>query len=396
MKTLPLFPARTLGISALFLAVLILNMSAHAAGTATRLQFGSAALRLPLGNCALVQIVTQDSAMRLAPVATATTVSISGGNGNITFYSDASCTAQNANVVIPAGSSSGAAYISGSKEGSYVLALKASGLNAATQTETVTAPPPSTVCSGNQSAPTAPPAQAAAAGFKNLAFDDEFNSAGTVSPNNAGSYNWYTWNPYSASAQLPTSELQYNSGCLTILTDLSGYSDGLTSINSANTTAGTFQHGYFEARMQFYPAGSQGGAWPAFWSYAIEAFQGKSPFAELDFLEAYPGGRGGATSGNNGVTLLTTVHQWTSSSSSVQQPNDVPSIPQGFDYNAFHIYGCLWTTNSVTWYIDNKPVMTVTTGPATKFTALEQDHMFLVLGTGKNWPATYDYVHVWH
>ena len=98
------------------------------------------------------------------------------------------------------------------------------------------------------------------------------------------------------------------------------------------------------------------------------------------------------------MTLLTTVHQWTSSkgsSSSVQQPNDVPALPENFNFDAFHIYGCLWTKDSVTWYIDNQPVMTVATGPGTKFNTLEQDHMFLVLGTGKNWPATYDYVHVW-
>jgi beta-glucanase (GH16 family) len=382
----------------LFLLFQLLLPPAYAAGVATRLQFSSAALSLPLGKCGLVQMVTQDGAMRTAAVKSATTVSVSGANGNIGFYSDAACTVSNANVVIASGQSTGAVYISGSKEGSYVLTVKAQGLNAATQTEKITAPE-SAACSGTQSAPSAAPAQAAAAGFKSLAFDDEFNSTGTVSPNNAGSFNWYTWNPYSTSAQLPTSELQVNNGCLTILTDLSGYSDGLSTINSANATRGTFQHGYFETRMQFYPAGSQGGAWPAFWSYAIEAMQGKSPFAELDFLEAYPGGKGGATSGNNGVTLLTTVHQWTTSNgsnSSVQQANDVPSLPANFDYNAFHIFGCLWTTNKVTWYIDNQPVMTVATGPGTSFTALEQDHMFLVLGTGKNWPATYDYVRVWH
>jgi beta-glucanase (GH16 family) len=81
---------------------------------------------------------------------------------------------------------------------------------------------------------------------------------------------------------------------------------------------------------------------------------------------------------------------------SVQQPNDVPTLAENFNYDAFHIYGCLWTTNSVTWYVDNQPVMTVATGPGTNFTALEQDHMFLVLWTGANWPVTYDYVHVWH
>jgi beta-glucanase (GH16 family) len=383
------------GIVAIAAAVLYAGVPAHSSTSpATRLIFSSPARSIPLGQCGLISFVTENGGLAVTAVTATTNVAVSASNSDIAFYKDAACTAASATVTIAIGGSSGTIYFAGAKEGSSVVALKSPGLNAATQTETITAPAPA-ACSGTQSAPTTAPAQAAAAGFKTLAFDDEFNSTNTISPNNTGSYSWYTWNPYSTSAELPTSDLQVRDGCLTILSDLSGYSAGLMSIKSTTDTAGIFQHGYFEAKMQFYPAGSQGGAWPAFWSYALEAVQGKTPYAELDFLEAYPGGKGGATQGNNGVTLLTTVHQWASSSSSTQQPNDVPTLPANFDYNAFHIYGCLWTTNSVTWYIDNQPVMTVATGPGTKFTALEQDHMFLVLGTGKNWPATFDYVRVW-
>jgi beta-glucanase (GH16 family) len=395
MKCLQLFSLRSFGISAISAAILYAGVLAHGTtNPATRLVFSSAAQSVPLGQCALISFSTENSGLAAAAVAETTSVTVTANNSDIAFYTDAACTAASSAATIQTGGGSGTIYFAGSKEGSAVVSIKASGLNAATQTETITAPAPA-ACSGTQSAPTAAPAQAATAGFKKLSFDDEFNSTNTISPNNTGSYSWYTWNPYSTSAELPTSDLQVRDGCLTILSDLSGYSAGLMSIKSTTDTAGIFQHGYFEAKMQFYPAGSQGGAWPAFWSYALEAVQGKTPYAELDFLEAYPGGKGGATQGNNGVTLLTTVHQWASSSSSTQQPNDVPTLPANFDYNAFHIYGCLWTTNSVTWYIDNQPVMTVATGPGTKFTALEQDHMFLVLGTGKNWPATFDYVRVW-
>jgi len=386
-----------IGLSALF--SLILVFPTHAASSqATRLAFGSAAQNIPLGNCAAVQVVTQNNLMQPTVVSAATTVTISGGNGNIGFYSDAACSVSNAGVVIAAGQQAGTIFFAGSKTGAYSLSIKASGFTSATQTETISAAV-SAPCAGNQSAPTTAPAQASAAGFKTLVFDDEFNSTSTISPNNSGTYNWYTYNPYSTSAELNMSDISVSSGCLTILTDLSGYSDGLSTIDSSNATSGVFQHGYFEARMQFYPAGWTAGAWPAFWSYALEGLQGKSSFAELDFLEAYPGGLGGATQGANGVTLLTTVHEWTTingSNVSVQQPNVVPTLPADFNYDAFHIYGCLWTTDSVTWYVDNQPVMTVATGPGTNFTALEQDHMFLVLGTGANWPVTYDYVHVWH
>jgi beta-glucanase (GH16 family) len=365
---------------------------------ASRLQFGAAAQNAPTGACTLLSITTESVMLTLTPVTKAATVTVSANNSALQFFSDPACTVAASSIVIAAGQDSANLYVTASAPGAYVASAQASGLTATSQTETfaaaVAAP-----CSGSQSAPTTPPSQASAAGFKTLVFDDEFNSSSTISPNNSGTYNWYTYNPYSTSAELNTNNLTVSSGCLTIQTDLSGYSYGLSTINSVAPSAGFYQHGYFEARMQFYPAGWQGGAWPAFWSYALEGVQGKSPFAELDFIEAYPGGLGGATSGANGVTLLTTVHQWTTIAGvnySVQQPNDIPTLPANFNYDAFHIYGCLWTTDSVAWYIDNQLVMKVATGPGTSFTALEQDHMFLILGTGANWPVTYDYVHVWH
>lgn len=392
----------SLALSRLSLGIALLFVAAAQAFAltlpASRLQFGTPAQNVSAGACGMVQIVTQSIMLTLAPVSKSTSVTLGSANSNLKFFSDAACTAHVSSVIIPPGQDSANLYLSASTQGSYVVSAQASGLTAASQTETFAAAVPAP-CSGTQPAPTAPPAQAAAAGFKTLAFDDEFNSTATISPNNSGTYNWYMYNPYSTSAELNMSNLSVANGCLTIQTDLSGYSDGLSTIDSAKPTTGTFQHGYFEARMQFYPAGWQGGAWPAFWSYAIESLQGKSPFAELDFIEAYPGGLGGATQGANGVTLLTTVHQWTTiagANVSVQQPNDIPTLPANFDYNAFHIYGCLWATDSVTWYIDNQQVMKVATGPGTAFTALEQDHMFLLLGTGTNWPVTYDYVHVWH
>jgi hypothetical protein len=57
-------------------------------------------------------------------------------------------------------------------------------------------------CGGYQRPPRTAPAQAIAAGFRTLAFDDEFNN-GTISPNNQGNYNWYTWNVYGPAKYLP-------------------------------------------------------------------------------------------------------------------------------------------------------------------------------------------------
>lgn len=267
-----------------------------------------------------------------------------------------------------------------------LFALFGAIVNVESRSQTV----PVADCGGRQSPPSTPPSQAASAGFSYPAFDDEFNSTGTISPDGSGGYKWYTTNFYNAFATLPNSGYRVSNGCLTILTDASGYGEGIATADPSNPS-GVFRHGYFEARMRFDPNGWQGGAWPAFWSYSLEGTQGTSPYAELDFMEAYPT--------PPGATIITTVHQWTTNaygpSTSVQNPNNVPTLPAGTDLSKFHVYGCLWTPNRITWYLDDRPITTVATGPGTNFTSIEPDHMVVILGTGTNWPIDVDFVHVW-
>ncbi len=238
------------------------------------------------------------------------------------------------------------------------------------------------------------PAQAAAAGYTDLVFHDEFTSPSTISPNGTGSYNWYTTNFFNASATLPRSGYSVQGGYLQINTDASGYSDGLATAAPGHTTQ-AWQHGYFEASIRFNPAGYEGSAWPAFWSWSIEDATGqdesngtRGPYGELDFMEAYP-------IAPRKIAIATTIHQWVNSTSVSQNSNNGPSIPAGTNFEQFHTYGCLWTPDKVVWYFDNKPVTTVQTGPGTPFTAIEQEHMFVMLGTGRYWPMQVDYVHVW-
>jgi beta-glucanase (GH16 family) len=239
-----------------------------------------------------------------------------------------------------------------------------------------------------------PPTQATAAGMTDLSFDDEFTTSSTISPNGSGSYNWYATNFFNASATLPASGYSVQNGYLTIKTDDSGYSDGLATAAPGHT-AQAWQHGYFEASIRFNPAGNEGSAWPAFWSWSIEDATGqdnsngtRGPYGELDFMEAYP-------IRPKQIAIATTIHQWLNGYSVSQNSNNGPSIPAGTNFSQFHIYGCLWTPDKVVWYFDNKPVTTVLTGPGTPFTAIEQEHMFIILGAGRNWPMDVDYVHVW-
>jgi beta-glucanase (GH16 family) len=242
----------------------------------------------------------------------------------------------------------------------------------------------------SQGPPQSPPPQAAAAGFTNLVFDDEFDNPYTVSLDGTGNYNWYTTNFMDPSLSLPPYGYSIQNGYLTILTDTSGYSAGLGTASPSNAT-NAWQHGYFEASIAFCPTCSEGGSWPAFWSYSIEEATGQlpasSPYAELDVMEYYTQGQ---TS-----KYTTNVHQWTAGTN-IQNSNNMPVLPPGTNLGNWHTYGCLWTSNQVQWYFDNQLVETVATGPGTAFTALEQEHMFLILGAGVQWPMYVDYVHVWH
>ncbi len=235
-----------------------------------------------------------------------------------------------------------------------------------------------------------PPPQAVAAGYTNLVFDDEFNSPNTVSPDGTGNYNWYLTNFTNPALSLTGTGYGIDDGILTILTDNSGYSDGLQTADPLNTTQ-AWQHAYFEASILFCQYCSTGAAWPAFWATSIENATGQlpagQPYAELDFMEYYTQGQQS--------NYATTVHQWLNQTNVQNTNNNVPQIPPGTDFSVWHTYGCLWTPNLVRWYFDNQLVTTVATGPGTPFTAIEQEKMFLILGAGAYWPMSVDYVRVW-
>lgn len=367
---------------------------AFAANPAVRLAFSPSTLTVPEMSCASSTVVIKNAIGQQTAVTSNKTLDINQGPASLSFYADSACTRKSSRFTIVSGTASYTFYMRATAAGMFSIRAQAPGLESATQKVSVASLPLAGSSDSPQNAPTVAPAQASAAGYSALVFGDEFNSAATISPNGSGSYKWYTTNFYSPSETLPTSGYKVGNGYLTILTDASGYSAGIATASPANNS-GVWQHGYFEARIRFNPAGNQGSAWPAFWSYSIERALGSVPsgsyFGELDFMECYPTG--------SACTYITTVHQWLNNDSGdtsvAQNPDNEPAVPAGMDFTQWHIYGCLWTPNQIQWYLDNKLVTTVATGPGTSFTALEQNHMFLVLGTGKNWPMDVDYVHVW-
>ena len=270
-----------------------------------------------------------------------------------------------------------------------------------------------------------PPPQAVAAGFSNLAFDDEFTSANTIASSTSptSGFNWY-WNTWYGQTKDYTVTTGAGSGATAGATGfltINGPMMLQTVPSDAPVTqrAGTWQHAYIETRMQYsYTVTGQGGpntGWPSFWSFAIQAQSTTvgEQIAELDFLEAYPLGTAGAN-----AYVINTLHNWkaTKNSSTGKETantnnNSYQQSLQGTTESAqptdsgWHTYGCLWTGNGTTgnvqFYYDNHLVLhqdgvsNFPVGAGTSFPALEQNNMYLILSGETGWPLNVDWVRVW-
>lgn len=245
------------------------------------------------------------------------------------------------------------------------------------------------------------PSPAAAAGFNNLVFDDEFTTNDvTASQAATAGFKWYPFGVYAAATSseisVATGNLYAVNGTLTskapasptaaqtaagVLT-LTGdglvssvpYAPNVSGLGSYPALPGSFSHGYYEARIQVNPTIASGNSgWPSFWGYGTSWFannstNGKGPFsavAEDDFLETI------AQSGIvvNGVSYkyfgANTLHNWTpgkagalsdtsntSGASYYYSLTGTSTAPDAIiaDGN-WHVYGHLWaSTGSATGY----------------------------------------------
>jgi hypothetical protein len=269
------------------------------------------------------------------------------------------------------------------------------------------------------------PAQAVAAGYSKLVFDDEFTLPNTVASSTSptSGFNWY-WNTWYGTTRDFTVDTGTGTGATAGAT-------GVLTINGpmelqtvpsnppASQRVGTWQHAYFEARIQYsYTVTGSGGpstGWPSFWTFAIQAQSATvgQQIAELDFLEAYPLGTAGAQ-----AYVINTLHNWqatkgnatgietanTNDNSYQQSLQGTTESAQPTD-NGWHTYGCLWTGNGTTgnvqFYYDNHLILhqdnvsNFPVGAGTSFPALEQDNMYLILQGETGWPIHVDWVRVW-
>lgn len=99
------------------------------------------------------------------------------------------------------------------------------------------------------------PAQAQAAGYVSLIFNDDFTSAATFDASHSGApgFNWYLdrlngWVPASMS------EFSIVNSVLTISQTDSAVNCGISTMCSVSGNGQSFDRAYFEARMRFDPA----------------------------------------------------------------------------------------------------------------------------------------------
>jgi hypothetical protein len=192
----------------------------------------------------------------------------------------------------------------------------------------------------------------AAAGLV-LTFHDEFDALSAAEDGPAEGRRWTTQGFWESPGTYPRDALRIEGGMLVIEARRGhdGWSRGgfLSSIDSRGFGFSQ-RYGYFEARIKI-PRGQ--GGFPAFWLMSTPHAQLRAePASELDIMEAQTG---------NTRRYWGTIHRDSDDAHRRDRINHNHEIHVDVDLSAdFHVYGLLWApgTDTVTWYLDGKPVIT--------------------------------------
>ena len=189
-----------------------------------------------------------------------------------------------------------------------------------------------------------PPPQAA--GYT-LTFDDEFDGSSIDTSKWIVGWPWGGGmnDTYSADQGLPSNVIVSN-GSLDLQVTKDKTPSGAAYGSAVISGLYFQQYGYWEASVKF-TAGKAHGLWPAFW---LVAQDGSWP-PEIDIMEWY---------GVAPTIDEMTVH-YGSANNSVGYQYNLPNLTSGY-----HILGMLWTSTSITWYVDNIQIFTTTSGVPTK------------------------------
>ncbi|MBV8101583.1 MAG: family 16 glycosylhydrolase [Verrucomicrobia bacterium] len=195
-----------------------------------------------------------------------------------------------------------------------------------------------------------PPPLALSAGFSNLIFYEEFDRTPDIGFGTDG-HKWNAglwWEPIPSRNAFSVSD--------SILTISSGTNPEVNLCTQYHDASGgtQFLGGYFEARMSCTD-------WSAFWLFCWDratVYGDKvlpsNPLTwtnEIDIVE---------TDGGSPNSVWCTLHR----NSSADSLPDEQNYPAQINLNtsaigAWHVYGLLWTQQSVTWFVDDIPVLSV-------------------------------------
>lgn len=245
------------------------------------------------------------------------------------------------------------------------------------------------------------PPRAAAAGYTNLVFEDDFGQLSIAFGENKGE----RWNAGLWWDQIPPKTAYTTSGTALTITapdeagrhyDLCTQWHNLTTTPDPNAGIRFEPGGYFEARIRGYD-------WCAFWLFCwnrpwnygnkINPSDPMTWTNELDILE---------TDGGYPNWAWGTLHKNTSSEGGVADAQNWPNICKSNNtlVGEWHNYGLLWEKTLLTWFVDGVPYQSVAPYEST----WQPVQMILTAGAGgvggspsKTHPPTIsvDWVRVW-
>ncbi len=131
-----------------------------------------------------------------------------------------------------------------------------------------------------------------------------------------------------------------------------GVTTTISTMPRGGRAARSFLHGYFEARMKW---NVNPGNWAAFWLFSEAHARGvdDGQWCEIDVFEAFENHGHGIFAG--------TVHGWVNGKDS-QNSNHFRRVPRT-DFGQWHDYGVLWQPDRVTWYLDQREMMSAAVPP---------------------------------
>ena len=180
-----------------------------------------------------------------------------------------------------------------------------------------------------------------------LAWSDEFNGS-SINTNN------WTFDIGNGSGGWGNNELEYytsrpqnayvTDGLLHIAAQKESYS-GYNYTSAKLKTIGLFSHKY--GRFEFYARLPQGqGYWPALWMMPQGAvYGGWAASGEIDVME---------NKGSNPTNVLGTIHFGGMYPNQAQSFGPSYTFPSGDSVTNFHLYALEWTTDTISWYVDNQ------------------------------------------